>query len=149
MIREREKNLKRVTMKLSNTSQYAVRILAYMADKKDAQLNATELSEALAIPYKFLTKIMTDLVKAGLVESIRGREGGYKLKKKCTEIMVGDILAVFNDSIKEEECVLGIGFCDSIDHCALHDQWLESKNLLQKMFHDSSLEDIAGKGSKI
>ena len=136
-------------MILSNTSQYAIRILAYMADKKDSQLNATQLAEILYIPYKFLTKIMTDLVKVDLVESIRGREGGYKLKKKASDIMVGDILDVFNDSIKDEQCVLGIGFCNGLCKCALHDQWMEPKLLLQKMFRESSLEDIAGRGCKI
>ena len=136
-------------MQLSNTSQYAIRILAYMADKKYSQLNATQLAEILYIPYKFLTKIMTDLVKVDLVESIRGREGGYKLKKKTSDIMVGDILDVFNDSIKDEQCVLGIGFCNGMCKCALHDQWMEPKLLLQKMFRESSLEDIAGRGCKI
>ena len=137
-------------MQLSNTSQYAIRMLAYMADKKDSPLiNATELSEVLQIPYKFLTKIMTELVKVNLVVSVRGREGGYTLKKKASDIMVGDILDVFNDAIKDEQCVLGIGFCNGMCKCALHDQWMEPKNLLQKMFRESSLEDIAGRGCKI
>jgi len=136
-------------MVLSNTSQYAIRILAYMADKKDSQLNATQLAEILYIPYKFLTKIMTELVKVDLVESIRGREGGFKLKKKSSDIKVSDILDVFNDSIKDEQCVLGIGFCNGLCKCALHDQWMEPKLLLQKMFRESSLEDIAGRGCKI
>ena len=121
-----------------------------MADKKDLELiNATELAKALDISYKFLTKIMAELVKADLVESIRGRDGGYKLKKDASEIMVNDILNLFNDSIKAEQCVLGIGFCNSLCKCALHDQWMEPKLLMQSMFEDSSLEDIAGKGCKI
>ncbi|RUM69107.1 MAG: transcriptional regulator [Sulfurovum sp.] len=137
-------------MQLSNTSQYAIRMLAYMADKKDSSLiNATKLSEALQIPYKFLTKIMTELVKADLVVSIRGREGGYTLKKNASDIMVGDILKVFNDSMQDEQCVLGIGFCNGMCKCALHDQWMKPKRLLQKMFRESSLEDIAGRGCKI
>ena len=137
-------------MQLSNSSQYAIRILAYMADKKDSKLlNATELAKTLYIPYKFLTKIMTELVKSGIVVSIRGRDGGYKFEKKTSEIMVSDILAIFNDSIKDEQCVLGIGFCNGMCKCALHDQWVEPKHLLQKMFQESSLEDIAGKGCKI
>jgi Rrf2 family protein len=137
-------------MQLSNTSQYAIRILAYMADQKDSKLmSATELAEALCIPYKFLTKIMTELVKVGLVVSIRGREGGYQFEKKTSEIMVSDILDIFNDSIKDEQCVLGIGFCNGMCKCALHDQWMEPKHLLQKMFRESSLKDIAGRGCKI
>ncbi|SHO80749.1 Rrf2 family transcriptional regulator [hydrothermal vent metagenome] len=137
-------------MQLSNTSQYAIRILTYMADRKDSSLiNAVELAEALQIPYKFLTKIMTALVKAELVTSIRGREGGYSLSRKSSDIKVDDILNIFNDSIQDELCLLGIGFCNGICKCALHDQWMEPKILLQKMFRESSLEDIAGKGCKI
>jgi len=137
-------------MKLNNTSQYAIRILAYIADHKEKNLlSATELSNELIIPYKFLTKIMTELVKADLVESIRGREGGFKLKKNAADIKVDDILNIFNDSIKDEECILGIGFCNGMCKCALHDQWMEPKLLMQKMFRESSLQDIAGKGCKI
>ena len=137
-------------MKLNNTSQYAIRILAYIADHKEKNLlSATELSNELIIPYKFLTKIMTELVKAGLVESIRGREGGFKLKKDAADIKVDDILYIFNDSIKDEDCILGIGFCNGMCKCALHDQWMEPKLLLQRMFRESSLQDIAGRGCKI
>lgn len=137
-------------MQLSNTSQYAIRILAYIANKKDSELiNAIEVAKTLDISYKFLTKIMTELVKADLVESIRGRNGGFKLKKSSSEIMVNDILNLFNDSIKDEQCILGIGFCNKMCKCALHDQWRESKNLMQEMFQKSSLKDIAGRGCKI
>jgi len=137
-------------MQLSNTSRYAIRILAYIANKKDLQLiNATELAKALSMSHKFLTKIMTELVKADLVTSIRGRDGGYALSRAASEIMINDILKLFNDAIKDEQCVLGIGFCNGMCKCALHDQWMEPKHLMQKMFGESSLKDIAGKGCKI
>ena len=137
-------------MKLNNTSQYAIRILAYIADHKEKNLlSAIKLSNELTIPYKFLTKIMTELAKANLIESIRGREGGFRLQKIACEIKVDDILHLFNDSIKEEECILGIGFCNGVCKCALHDQWMEPKLLMQKMFRETTLEDIAGKGCKI
>jgi Rrf2 family protein len=137
-------------MQLSKSSQYAIRILAYMTDHKDSKLlNATELSEILDIPYKFLTKIMTEVVKSGLVTSLRGRDGGYAFAKPPSEIMVSEILAIFHDSIKDEQCVLGIGFCNGMCKCALHDQWMEPKHLMQKMFQESSLKEIAGRGCKI
>jgi len=137
-------------MQLSKSSQYAIRILAYMADHNDLKLlNATELSEALLIPYKFLTKIMTEVVKSGLVISIRGRDGGYSFAKPPSKIMVSEILEIFHDAIKDEQCVLGIGFCNNVCKCALHDQWMEPKHLMQKMFQESTLANIAGQGCKI
>ncbi len=137
-------------MQLSNTSQYAIRILSYMANQQESELiNATQLSEILQMPYKFLTKIMTELVKANLVESIRGRDGGYILTKEAFDTKIDTILDLFNDSIKDEQCILGIGFCDGSNKCALHDQWVEPKNLMLKMFKGSSLRDIAGVGCKL
>jgi Rrf2 family protein len=121
-----------------------------MTVHKDTKLlNATELSMTLDIPYKFLTKIMTELVKEKLIVSIRGREGGFSFAKPPSEIIISEILDIFNDSIKDEECVLGIGFCNGICKCALHDQWMEPKKLMQKMFEESTLETIAGQGCKL
>jgi len=135
-------------MQLSNSSQYAIRILSYMALQEDKLLNATQLAEILQIPYKFLTKIMTEVVKSGLIVSIRGREGGYKFNKATSEIIISEILDIFHDAIEDEQCVLGIGFCNGMCKCALHDQWMEPKLLMKKMFEKSSLADIAGKGCK-
>ena len=138
-----------IFMQLSNSSQYAIRILSYMALKQDTTLlNEKYLADVLQIPYKYLTKIMTEVVKSGLVVSIRGREGGYKFIKPTSEIIISEILDIFNDSIASKNCVLGIGFCNGICKCALHDQWMEPKILMQKMFEESSLEDIAKNGCK-
>jgi len=136
-------------MQLSNSSQYAIRILSYMALQEDNKLlNATQLAQILQIPYKFLTKIMTEVVKSGLVTSIRGREGGYTFNKPTSQIIISEILDIFNDTIKDEQCVLGIGFCNGLCKCALHDQWMEPKHLMQTMFQESTLKEIAGKGCK-
>jgi len=137
-------------MQLNNTSQYAIRILSYIAREQDDRLlNASELSKTLNIPYKFLTKIMTKLVKAEFVESIRGRDGGFRLKDDPENISVDDVLDLFNDSIKDEQCLLGIGACDTHCKCAMHDQWMKPKLLIQKLFRKSSIKDISNKGSKI
>jgi len=137
-------------MYLSNTSKYTIRILAYMVNHKNESLiSAKSLSENLNIPYKFLTKIMTELVSVGFIESIRGREGGYRFLKKASQITVSDILALFNDSIKDEVCILGIDTCDAENKCALHDKWITSKLQLQKMFRESTIESIAAEGNKI
>ncbi len=150
MIKPFIQTIKGTSLQLSNTSKYTIRILAYMVNHKDRSLiSAKELSENLDIPYKFLTKIMTELVKVGFIESIRGREGGYKFLRKASEITVGDILELFNDAIKNEECILGIDSCDPKQKCALHDKWIKSKVQLQKMFRESTIESIAGEGNKI
>lgn len=136
-------------MQLHNTSQYAIRILSYIAKNDNDHLyNAKELSTILEIPHKFLTKIMTELVKYGFILSIRGREGGYKLAKPAADISITDILEKFNDQINDEQCILGIGVCDSKNKCALHDQWIEPKFMIKRMFEETTLEKLEGENFK-
>jgi Rrf2 family protein len=135
-------------MQLHNTSQYAIRILSYIAKDNDYLYNAKELSGILEIPHKFLTKIMTELVKYGFILSIRGREGGYKLAKPTSDITILEILEKFNDQINDEQCILGIGVCDSKNKCALHDQWVQPKSMIKRMFEETTLEKLEGEDFK-
>ena len=137
-------------MHLDNTTQYAIRILSYIAKYGTSRLYpAKELSEILEIPYKFLTKIMTELVKSGFVESIKGREGGYKLSKPAKEISIYDILETSNKLDDDRKCILGIGECDGNNKCALHDQWVEPRDLIKKMYRDTTLDKLEGQDFKM
>lgn len=137
-------------MELNNTSKYAIRILAYIANKSEGKLiSAKELSEILDIPYKFLTKIITDLVKEGFIVSTRGREGGVRLAKEASEITVMQILNSFNEFNNHSQCLLGIGPCDAKKKCALHDQWLQPKKMINDMFTKTTLLDLDGENYKV
>ena len=137
-------------MQLHNTTQYAIRILSYIAKHNNEHLyNAKDLSDTLDIPYKFLTKIMTDLVKFGFIISIRGRDGGYKLAKVASTVTIMEILNKFNYPVNYEKCILGIGSCDSKNKCALHDQWVKPKDMIKKMFEETTLENLEGENFKL
>ena len=137
-------------MQLSSASKYAIRIMSYMSSSdKIVLFNAKDISDALSIPYKFLTKVMSDLVKADLILSIRGREGGYKIARESSTIAIIEIIHLFNDFTHREECLLGIGKCDGLNRCSMHDKWVEPKNLIQKMFEETTLQNLEGGEFKI
>jgi len=137
-------------MELNNTSKYALRILSYIAHYSEGKLlSARELSDALDIPYKFLTKIVTDLVKEGFIISIRGREGGNKLSRDASKITLMEVLNALNEFNKQAECILGIGLCNHQKRCVLHNQWLEPKVMLASMFKDTTLKDLDAEKFKI
>lgn len=132
-------------MVLHNTTQYAIRILSYMANESaDRLVSAKTLSEKLNIPYKFLTKIMTNLVKEEFVLSIRGREGGFELARPANEINIGQILDVISGSLENSSCILGIDRCGEKKKCALHDQWLTPKKMIRQMFENTTLDMLKG-----
>lgn len=132
-------------MVLHNTTQYAIRVLNYIANESDGNLlSAKTLSQKLDIPYKFLTKIMTNLVKEEFILSIRGREGGFKLARPANEISIAHVLDVISGSLEDRSCILGIGACGERKKCALHDQWGEPKKMIRKMFEGTTLDMLKG-----
>jgi Rrf2 family protein len=134
-------------MKLNTTSQYAIRIMGVISEL-DKKCTSKELSQKLHIPYKYLTKIMNELVKAGLILSTRGREGGYTLAKDTSEIRILDILNAVHENIENDDCILGIGVCCENGQCALHDSWMERKQSLINMFKDQTVENFYSKDTK-
>ena len=130
-------------MKLSNTSQYAINIMVAIAQHKEAKLlNAKSISDIFDIPYKYLTRIMPQLVEAKFIVSTRGREGGYSLAKEASSISIVDILHAVNESIHSSRCILKAGNCDTNNKCALHDSWKAPKHSIKTMFNQTTLESI-------
>jgi len=81
-------------MKVSSKTQYAILAMIHLAMKYDAgrPVTAGEIARVQEVPLKFLTQIMLVLQKAGLVNAIRGKEGGYKLGRIPSKISLGDIV---------------------------------------------------------
>ena len=129
-------------MKLNTTTQYAIRFLHELIEEEDLT-NIKALSEKLDIPYKYTSAIVTSLVKAGLIESIRGRNGGIKLGQNAQQIMLSDIMAALNEPYTNNECLLGVGVCNHEEKCALHQSWMEPRESLAQMFQNTSLHDLS------
>ena len=130
-------------MKLNNTSQYAINIMVAITEHNEPKLlNAKSISENFDIPYKYLTRIMPQLVESKLITSTRGREGGYSLAKEASEINIVDILDAVKSFVDDSKCILKAGNCDVNNKCALHDSWKAPKKAINFMFNKTSLESI-------
>ena len=135
-------------MLINNTCQYAIRILSHISKNgSDNLISAKSLSETLNIPYKFLTRIMTDLVKSNFVVSIRGRDGGFKLAREASDITILEVLNSFNEFTDSDKCILGIDKCSASDddlHCILHTKWAKPREMIKKMYKETTIENIDG-----
>lgn len=129
-------------MKLNTTSQYAIRIMEFIAKDKDKLYHAKKISEQLSIPYKYLSKIMTMLTNAELIQSIRGREGGYTLLKNPSDIKLIEILESVKECIDSQNCILGTGLCSVTKKCSLHDTWKKPKSEISNMFRETTLSQM-------
>lgn len=115
-------------MILNNTTEYALRILAFMMKDPERMYSASYLIDELKISDKYLRRIMTNLSKAGFIKSIQGRDGGYVFDKNVDKIFVSDIIDVTEGLSKHLACVLGFENCSDQNPCALHVIFQDIKN---------------------
>lgn len=133
-----------MSMHFSKTAEYAIRVLIYLHRNEGVLQPVSVLHRELGLPYKYLTRLMTRLVKEGLVHAARGRDGGVSLAKKGEEIRLCDILGAIGETSESSRCILGFDSCDAANPCALHDQWTAPKGMIDTMIHSTTLASLSG-----
>jgi len=90
---------------LSQKTRYTIRALQHLADHwREGSVRLDSIAEAQNIPRKFLTVILSEMVREGLVISHRGREGGYELGLPPIDIRYGDIIRLTRGSLALVPC---------------------------------------------
>lgn len=90
---------------LSQKTRYSIRALQHLADRYgDGPVPLTEIVEQQNIPAKFLTVILSEMVRAGVVASQRGRDGGYWLGVPPVDVRYGDIVRLTRGSLALVPC---------------------------------------------
>ncbi len=129
----------------TDSGRYAIRALTYLASTPDEELpvSAADVAEAEGIPPYYLAKVMQDLARADLLASVRGRGGGFTLKRAADDIWVMEILeAVENVRRLTKECILGLDHCDDEAPCPLHDTWKQFRETLLANLSELTLADL-------
>ncbi|MGS1093467.1 iron-responsive transcriptional regulator RirA [Aquamicrobium terrae] len=108
-------------MRLTRQTNYAIRILMYCATNEGQLSRIPEIASAYTVSELFLFKILQPLVENGLVETVRGRNGGVRLGKPADEISLFDVVRVTEDNFSMAECFdSDTADCPLIDNCGLN-----------------------------
>ncbi|RDI42252.1 RrF2 family transcriptional regulator [Falsibacillus pallidus] len=95
-------------MRLTNYTDYSLRVLIYLATLKNNELaNIKQIADAYSISKNHLMKVTYELGKMGLVETIRGRNGGIRLAKTPEDINIGKIVRKTEEDFHMVECFDG------------------------------------------
>jgi len=129
-------------MKLTNTSEYALRILTYMARDPEKQYSAKTLVEKLKISDKYLRRLMTTLSKQGFIYSIQGRDGGYSFNKQPADIYLADVVNAVEGMDTYAGCVLGFEECSCDNPCVMHETWIKVREEFMNVFTNKTLADL-------
>ena len=130
----------------TDSGKYAVRAMAYIAAREDPSepISAAEVAEAESIPPYYLAKVLQDLARAGILGSVRGRGGGFRMLQSAGKIHVLDVLdAVENVKRLTEECVLGLDSCSDEVPCPMHTTWKAFRELMLSRLEKMTVADLA------
>lgn len=133
-------------MNFSKTTEYALRILSFMAMDETKLYSANEIFEHLDIPYRYLRKQLTVLSKSGLMKSVQGMKGGYKIAKKVKDITLLDIIKACEDDSLTNICFFGFKECSFDTNCAMHDKWATIKSNIKQVLESTTLADLKNAG---
>ena len=114
---------------LNQSADYALRATLFMAHNgADRAYKATTVADALGLPFNYLSKILVELVRAGVLTSGRGPTGGYTLAVQPEQLSLEKIIAPFQDLEPRRKCLMGDRVCDVKNPCVAHHRWSEIKN---------------------
>jgi Rrf2 family protein len=138
-------------MKLSKKGEYALRSLinlGFAAEAKRELVQASELAESEQLPVKFLEQILQTLKEAGLIKSVRGKFGGYRLAKPARQIKIGQVVRLIDGPLAPIACVSQSAYekctCPDEVHCGLRMLMLDVRNAIADILDRYSLADVVG-----
>ena len=128
----------------SRQCEYALQAVLYLALKPAGEMTSIkELTSKLSIPYHFLAKILQDLKNKGLLDSLRGPMGGFRLAMSADRISLIRIVEAIDGPGVFTNCVLGFEECSSKNPCAVHQTWGDLRDKIRNMLADKSVAELA------
>lgn len=129
---------------LSQTSEYALRAATLLAQRPGGTpVDVGVLADALQVPKNYLSKTLAQLSRIGVLTSVRGKRGGFRLAKPASEITLFDVVEPFERLGETRRCLLGQTVCSDRDACAAHDAWKAIGTRIVRFFRSTTLAELA------
>lgn len=130
-------------MILSQTVEYALRAMTYMANLPTGQpVRARDLSAGTGVPPHYLSKLLRRFVVAGLLSSQKGRGGGFVLAHPPDAIRFIDVMQAADFRPDPVHCAFGWGMCSPEQPCALHPAWSRLNDAVGSWATETTLADV-------
>ena len=135
-------------MIVSTKGRYALRVMLCFAQRGgDEFVPLKEIAEAEGISQKYLESIMTILSKAGFVDAVHGKGGGYRLNRAPGDYTVGSILKLTEGSLAAVSCTSqGASACSRTTCCQTLPMWERLEKMIDEFFEGITLADLLKEG---
>ncbi|HEX4896054.1 MAG TPA: SUF system Fe-S cluster assembly regulator [Solimonas sp.] len=130
-------------LKLSKLADYATVLMTAIARHPDRVHTGQELAERTHVPAPTVAKLLKALARGGLLESLRGAHGGYRLARSAERISVADIVGALEGPISVTDCATHTGSCSIEQDCATRANWRLINRALRQALEAVTLAQMA------
>lgn len=128
---------------LTRTAEHALRAVLFLARQRSGDaVPAASIAAALDAPANYLGKTLQALVAAGVLESLRGPRGGFRLLRRADELTLAELVGLVEEPKGPGMCLLGDRPCSSETPCAAHGQWLKVQRASAEPFRRTTIADL-------
>jgi Rrf2 family protein len=132
-------------MTISTRGRYATRMAVLLAAQPPgASMTKTQIADAEGISAGYVQQLMMALRLAGIVDSHRGREGGFSLSRPTAEITIADVLKAVEGDVMPAPCQAGAS-CEREADCPTRPVWDEAAAMLNELFARTTIAALAAK----
>lgn len=136
-------------MKLSTKGQYGTRALLDLALRETGEpVPLRDISQRQQIPLQYLEHLITPLITAGILRSVRGARGGIVLAKPPEDIKLSEVIQILEGPLAPTECLTNPDICDRSATCVTRDVWNELKGAMERVLSSTTLRDLAERAKK-
>lgn len=131
-------------MKISTKGRYALRVMLDLAiHQGEGVIALKDIAARQEISVKYLEQVVSILNKAGMISSVRGKEGGYRLTRRPDEYTVGDVLRAAEGSLAPVACLDDpVNLCPRQDFCITLGLWKGLQNVINDYVDGRTLQDL-------
>ena len=131
----------RVRIMFSQTVEYALRAVVFLADQAPDACTTDQISEATQVPKPYLSKVLQNLGRSDIVRSTRGIGGGVSLVKTPEELTILDVVDAVEPIVRIETCPLGLK-SHGKHLCPLHRRMDDALAMVQEAFQKTTLAEV-------
>jgi Rrf2 family protein len=131
-------------LRLSKKADYALMAMKHLAIRPDAgSASAREIAEQYDIPVELMAKVLQSLARRGLVTSLQGTRGGYRLARPTSQITVADIIQAIDGPLTVTACSTEAENCDQFAKCNVRDPLWRIRERIISALTTCTLQEIA------
>jgi len=130
-------------LKLTKKADYGLIALRHLASTPGATASTRDIADAYRLPVPLLAKVLQQLTRAGILRSVAGTNGGYKLAREASRISTLEVVRAIDGPVILTHCFTEHGKCDQSESCTVREPLRRVHEAILELLHKFTITDLA------